>query len=161
MRTRNLMLTATLTVAVVGLFATVLTTSLLPGSAAAGHIAAGHHHGTAGRGHWGCGQLDDRATRLVSAYVSITLDLDDAQEAALAPVIEIAERWHEEAASICQDSGITTAPAALVELDRVLATTRTALDELRPAFDAFYAALTADQQERLNSWINEHHDSRT
>jgi hypothetical protein len=32
---------------------------------------------------------------------------------------------------------------------------------LIPAFDAFYASLTSEQQTQLNTWISEHHGRRT
>lgn len=159
MRKRNLLLTSVLTIAVVGLFATVLTTSLLPGSATAGHVLAGHLHADGHRSPWAghCGALDDRTARLVSAYVSISLDLDEPQEAALEPVIDIMESWHDEG-GFCHGE-ITTAPAALDELDQALDQAKAALNELRPAFEAFYGSLTAEQQDRLNGWINRHHGS--
>lgn len=161
MRNRNLLLTSVLTIAVVGLFATVLTTSLLPGTATAGHVLTGHLHGDGRPGRWGaaCGALDDRTARLLSAYVSISLDLDESQASALEPVIEVVERWHGEG-GLCHGE-IATAPAALDELDRLLDQTRTALNELRPAFEVFYGSLTTEQQERLNGWISRHHGSST
>jgi Spy/CpxP family protein refolding chaperone len=39
--------------------------------------------------------------------------------------------------------------------------TGAAMAELQPAFAAFYAALTPEQQERLNSWLRHHHGSET
>jgi Spy/CpxP family protein refolding chaperone len=32
--------------------------------------------------------------------------------------------------------------------------------DLIPAFDAFYASLTPEQQTQLNTWISEHHGHR-
>lgn len=160
MKHRNLLITSVLTIAVVGLFAAVLTSSLLPGNATAKGILAGHLHGAGHRSGWTgpCGELDERATRLMSAYLSITLDLDEAQEAALAPVIDVVERWHSASGGFCHGE-VSTAPAAFDELDRMLATAQAALDELRPAFDAFYGTLTAEQQAQLNGWISQHHGS--
>ncbi|MEJ2089428.1 MAG: Spy/CpxP family protein refolding chaperone [Gammaproteobacteria bacterium] len=160
MKHRNLLLTSVLTIAVVGLFTAVLTSSLLPGNATAKGILAGHLHGAGHRSGWtgSCGELDERATRLMSAYLSITLDLDEAQEAALAPVIDVVERWHSASDGFCHGE-VSTAPAAFDELDRMLANARAALNELRPAFDAFYGTLTAEQQAQLNGWISQHHGS--
>lgn len=160
MKTRNITLTTVLSITVIGLLAMVTTTSLLPGNATAGDIAAKHFHGGGPAGKWGrhhCGPLGEHKTRLLSAYVSITLDLDEAQDAALAPVIEVLDRWHSEAGSVCDHTELTSAPLALDHLQQLLDRTREAMDELRPAFDSFYAALTVEQQERLNGWLKHHH----
>jgi len=170
MKTRNLLLTSVLTITVTGLFGAVAATSLLPSTASAGDLMAGHlqhagNRGPRGGGHWGggqwggghCGAFDERAIRLVNAYVSISLDLNEAQEAALEPVIGVIDSWHDESAALCEQADLADAPAALNELSGLLTRTRTAVDELIPAFDAFYTALTQEQQAQLNSWISQHH----
>ena len=165
MKTRNFLLSSVLTITVIGLFGAVLTTSLLPGSATAGGLLASHMHNmNSGHSRWGsghCREPDAQTARLIRAYLGITLDLDEAQETQLEPVIGVLDRWHAEASAFCDHEAISNAPAALRQIDQLVTRTSEAMAELLPAFEAFYAALTPEQQERLNSWINQHHGSAT
>jgi len=166
MKSRNLLLTSVLTVAVMGAFGVVLSSSLLPANASAGNLISSHllssHGGSHGRqGRWAgshCNAVDDRAIRLASAYVSISLDLDEDQVQAFTPVIEVIDRWHSAARTLCDQEAFSNAPAALSEVRNLVDRTQVAMDELIPAFEGFYAALTADQQARLNGWLAEHHE---
>lgn len=163
MKTRNLLLTSVLTVAVFGLFGAVLTSSLIPGTASAGGLIAGHlsghtHHrgGHRGFGH-SCDGTDARMIELASTWVSMSLDLTENQETELQPVLQVIADWHDEAAVFCEPESLATAPAALREVSGLLAASQQRMAALIPAFDAFYASLTPEQQTQLNSWISEHH----
>ena len=93
---------------------------------------------------------------LASAYLTVTLDLTDGQSAALQPVIEILEAWHQDAVVLCDHSELKDVSAALTQLSEVVDQTQLRLAELRPAFDMFYASLSATQQETLNGWLHHH-----
>jgi hypothetical protein len=84
MKTQKLLLTSILTISVFGLFGAVLASGLLPTTASAGGLLMAHNHG--GHGGWGrhCGADQEHAAELIHAFVSIRLDLDEAQESALA-----------------------------------------------------------------------------
>ena len=170
MKTRNLLLTSVLTVAVFGLFGAVLASSLLPGSASAGGPIAGHlgghlvgqgHHG-ASHSRWrhGCNGTDARMIELASTWVSLSLDLSEEQESQLQPVLEVLADWHDQANVFCEPESLATAPDALREVAGLLESSRLSMAALIPAFDAFYASLTPDQQAQLNTWISEHHGHR-
>ena len=163
MKTRNLLLTSVLTVAVLGSFAAVLTSSLLPGNVSAAQMLSGHLGAHAGPGHerrWHAHACDSGHTEdmlaMANAWVTISLDLTESQEAALAPVLAAVGRWHDDA-GLCEHADIADAPTAMQLLDTLVDHTRTAMDELVPAFTAFYGTLTAEQQARLNAWVAEHH----
>ncbi len=164
MKTRNLLLTSVLTVAVFGLLGAVLTSSLLPGSASAGGLIAGHlggGHVHRGGGHRGfghsCDGTDERMVELASTWVSMSLDLTEDQETQLQPVLQVLADWHDEANLFCQPESLATAPSALRGVSGLLDASRQHMATLIPAFDAFYASLTPDQQAQLNTWISQHH----
>ena len=168
MKTRNLLLTSVLTVAVFGLFGAVLTSSLIPGTASAGSLIAGHlggghaHHGGGHRG-WqhGCDGTDARMIELASTWVSLSLDLNDDQETQLQPVLQVLADWHDQVNVFCEPENLATAPDALRQVSGLLDSSQQSLAALIPAFDAFYASLTSEQQTQLNTWISEHHGRRT
>ena len=163
MKTRNLLVTSVLTVAVFGLFGAVLTSSLFPNTASAGgliagHLAGSHVHRGGSRG-WAhsCDGTDARVIELANAWVSISLDLNDSQEAELQPVLQVLADWHDQANVFCEPENLATAPSALREVSGLLETSQRSMAELIPAFDAFYATLTPEQQAELNTWISRHH----
>ena len=170
MKTRNLLLTSILTIAVFGLLGAVLTSSLLPGTASAGGLIAGHlsgshmahGHGGAGRHGWahGCEGTDARMIELASTWVSMSLDLTDDQEVQLQPVLQVLAEWHDEANVFCEPERLATAPDALREVSGLLDSSQRRMADLIPAFDAFYGALTPEQQAQLNAFIAEHHGHR-
>ncbi len=166
MKTRNLLLTSVLTITVFGLLGAVLTSSLFPGTASAGSLIAGHlSGGQIGHGHRGgrhgwahsCDGTDARMIELASAYVSISLDLSDDQEAQLQPVLQVLADWHDEINVFCDPESLATAPSALREVSSLLDSSQRNMAALIPAFDAFYASLTPEQQTQLNTWISQHH----
>lgn len=159
MKTRNLLLTSVLTIAVFGLFGAVLTSSLVPGTASAGSLLAGHLAGGHGFRH-SCNGTDARMIELASTWVSMQLDLTDDQEAQLQPVLMVLADWHETANVFCEPERLASAPAALRGVSDVLEASQQSMAELIPAFDAFYAALTPEQQAQLNAFIVEHHGHR-
>jgi hypothetical protein len=170
MKTRNLLLTSVLTIAVFGLLGAVLTSSLFPSTASAGGLIAGHlssghmPHGTRGGGRhaWshGCDGTDARMIELASTWVSMSLDLTDDQEAELQPVLKVLADWHDEANVFCEPERLATAPDALRGVSSLLESSQRSMAELIPAFDAFYAALTSEQRAQLNAFIAEHHGHR-
>ena len=163
MKIRNILLTTVLTVTVFGLFGAVLTSSLFPNTASAGgviagHLAGGHVHRSGHRG-WAhsCDGTDTRMIELASAWVSISLDLTESQETELQPVLDVLADWHDQANVFCAPESLATAPGALREVSALLDASQRSMADLIPAFDAFYAALTPEQQGELNTWITEHH----
>lgn len=162
MKSRNLLLTTVLTAAVLGLFAAVLASSLLPGHASAGQILTGHLSGSQhGHGRWhahaSCDADEAQLVALANAWVSITLNLDESQETALVPVLDVLARWHDDARVLCDHPDVADAPAALAMLDTLIEDSALAMNDLVPAFNAFYASLTAEQQASLNAWIKARH----
>ena len=166
MKTRNLLLTSVLTIAVFGLLGAVIASTFLPNTASAGSLIVGHlgggqiGHGHRGRGHgWAhsCDGTDPRMIELANAYVSISLDLTDDQEAQLQPVLQVLADWHDEVTLFCNPERLATAPTALREVSGLLESSQRNMEALIPAFDAFYASLTTEQQTQLNTWISQHH----
>ena len=112
-------------------------------------------HGGPGGDH--CARLDAKHTRHVRALISAELDLDDAQDIALEPVIEVLERWRVDAAETCNAVSLTSVDDGLASLQSILGRSEQAIAELRPAFEGFYTALTPEQQADLDGWIDDHH----
>lgn len=104
-----------------------------------------------------CARLDAKHTRHVRALISAELDLDDAQDIALEPVIEVLERWRVDAVETCNAVSLTSVDDSLASLQSILGRSEQAIVELRPAFEGFYIALTPEQQADLDGWIEYHH----
>ncbi len=104
-----------------------------------------------------CARLDAKHTRHVRALISAELDLDDAQDIALEPVIEVLERWRVDAVETCNAVSLTSIDDSLASLQSILGRSEQSIVELRPAFEGFYTALTPEQQTDLDGWIEYHH----
>lgn len=104
-----------------------------------------------------CTRLDAKHTRHIRALISAELDLDDAQDVALEPVIDVLERWRLDAVETCNGVDTTSLDDGLAAFQAVLDRSGQAIAELRPAVDAFYTQLSAEQQVDLDAWIDHHH----
>jgi len=138
MKTRNRFLAAILGIAILSTLGAVFATPLLPAGALAAHatgIGMTRHHG-GGRGH--CGHLDEKSTALLGAYLGISLELTDAQQATLTPVLQVLDGWRVAVRASCDHADFADAPDALRTLNRLVERTRTSMIELLPAFDTIY-----------------------
>ena len=155
---RQWILSGILGVTIIVLMGAAAATALWPDHA----IAAGVHnlhgsfsesHGRHGRGNH-CEHLDDKHTRMLAAYLEISLDLTDDQQLALEPVVSVLDDWRETTRRACSSLNLATAPDALADMEMILGDAQVAIAALRPTFDVFYASLTETQQTQLNSLIN-------
>ena len=128
---------------------TVLTGTLLPGTA---NAALGWDGGESLQGQ--CNRMDPVGVQLLEAYLLVALDLSDEQRSALAPTIRVIEEWRGSIQQRCEKLAITDAPSALREMSGAMTLTQSSIAALVPAFEAFYASLTSAQQALLNEWIN-------
>ena len=155
----KVVVTTVLTTLVVTALGVVAATALWPDTAQAHGMNAvlgyGRHgmHGalTAPGSH--CHRLESRHTRMLEAFVTIELGLDDNQEQALQPVIAAVDRWRADAARTCENLSIATAPEGLDTLQQVLSRGERALTEIAPLFNAFYATLNKEQRAGLDRWV--------
>ncbi len=156
------LITGILGLAVVVLMSVAVATAIWPENAiAAGlHGLHGDFHGDGHGRHGGarhCAQLDDKHVALLEAWVDIELELTDAQSAAFAPVVAVVSDWQHATRSTCDNLDTSTASAALVSLETLVTQAQTAVVQLRPAFEGFYATLDAEQQATVDGWLAHHH----
>lgn len=162
MTIRNLLLSVLISLTLLATLGVVLASTFLPGTAIAAWHGGGTSHtafGSGGANELGehCNRLDPVGVQLLEAYLIVALDLSDEQRTALAPSITVIDEWRSGIQQRCEGLNITDAPGALREMSSVMTITQTSMTALVPAFDAFYASLTPDQQTLLNEQINHRH----
>ncbi len=165
MNAPKLIITTVLTTLVVLGFTAVFASGLLPSQAVAhpvfsadrGHHFSGRHRGAplAER----CERLSRDPSRVASAMVTAYLDLDDAQEQALAPLLDVASRWREDSLTLCRE--VAAAEEHSIELglstmETFLSRSASAAGELRGAWGDFSATLTAEQQDTIREMLSRH-----
>ena len=97
MKSKHIVVTTVLTTLTVLAFVGVFAWSVTPAAAIAGGVTASHAQDSGDP----CARLGEEHTELIDAYLRITLDLDDAQHQALAPVIDVIEAWRVDAVAAC------------------------------------------------------------
>jgi len=137
--------------ALIGALSAVVFTSVRPDAAYA--FGAMHDHDAGGHD---CGRLDDTHTRLLMAYVEISLALTAEQTAALHDAMPALESWREAAQASCERLASGTLPEIMVALGAMLDDSRRAVDEITPKLDVFYGTLTEEQRATLDGWIAHH-----
>jgi hypothetical protein len=158
---RQWILSGILGVTIIILMGGAAATALWPDHAIAAGVHSlhgsfsGSHERHAGGNH--CGHLDNKHTRMLAAYLEISLDLTEDQQTALDPVIVVLDDWRVATQLACSNLNLDTAPAVLNDIEIILGDAQAAVVALRPAFDMFYASLTQAQQTQLNSLIHHGH----
>ncbi len=152
---RNI-ITGILGVAIISLMTVALATAAWPDHALAGsahrlHGGFGHHGGDA------CAHLNSKHSRLLSAYLEIALELNDAQSRELTSLMAVLDEWRASAEASCTSLAVETLPEALAQLKVMLRDAERAIELLQPQLDSFYATLTVEQQATLNGLIRHHH----
>ena len=156
MKSKHIVLTTVLTTLTVLAFVGAFAWSVSPAAAIAGSLHASH---SAPDGDH-CARLSEEHTELIDAYLRITLDLDDSQQQALAPVIGVIEAWRVDAVATCENADFTNVDSSLATMQAMLGLTETAIAELRPAVGAFQAGLSPEQQAELTALLSHHHGKR-
>ena len=152
------------TLALVG-FASVIGWSVLPKSAEA-HAVADRDQDRHGRhGGWFRGRDGDRGDRCqrfgprhieaARSMVAAHLDLTDAQDAELDPILDVMEAWRVDVVASCERS-IDSTPEGLQVLQEVMARSAAALTEAQGSFESFYASLDDDQRATMDRWLDHH-----
>lgn len=100
-----------------------------------------------------CNRLDPISINLLEAYLLVALDLSEAQRTALAPTIGVIDEWRGALKLRCDQLNLADAPSALREISKVMTLTQSATAALVPAFEAFYTALTPEQQNLINDQL--------
>jgi hypothetical protein len=130
-----------------------------------GGLMTAHHM----RGRWfsGPGRADRGHARLCArlesdhvethvdwaeGWLAGELELDDAQQAALAPVLDAASGWVVGLRDLCEAEP-TTAPEALRLLSDLTARSDAATKNLVVAFDGFYDSLDESQRGTVDDWM--------
>ena len=112
-----------------------------------------------------CRHLSAQHTKFARAFVTAALDLDDAQEAALDPVVQVLEGWRVDTLAICEsvadhehphEMNPETMDAHLSALQSMLAQTSDRIGELRPALADFHATLDEDQIAQIKEAAASH-----
>ena len=122
-------------------------------------------HGWAASGHGeGIARFcaDDRGGALDAAlvYGAHALDVGDAQQAPWDAFAEALRAASDSLEGVCADAAAApaTAPEGLALAEAALAAGTEAVRDFRPAFDALYAALDADQRASLDDLLARHTD---
>lgn len=128
-----------------------------------GHFG-GRHQGGAWRGR-GLNQIcghdhDERIDELI-AFVDSFVDFTPEQAAAWADLTGALRASGDSVDAICDEliaaGKPATAPEAAARIETVMAAGLEVVRELRPPFDAFYAALDAEQRAALDGLVNTGH----
>lgn len=155
---RNL-IAGILGIAIISLMSVALVTALWPDHAVAGSVHRLHqgfgYHGDA------CARLDAKHSRLLSAYLEISLDLDDAQSHELANAVAVLDDWRAATQLRCATFAVATLPEALTELKEALTDAQQAIEQLQPHMESFYSTLSAEQRATLNGWAQHHHGTES
>ncbi len=161
----KIILTTVLTTLTALFFTAVVAASFLPGGAQAhgfgkfggsGIGRHGSHRGGPGRMLAHCEHLSPAHTRVMQAAISAGLDLSDAQEAALAPIIDVVDGLREQVQASCKTMPPQDVDAGLATMQNLLQDSANALADIRPAYANFYASLTADQQAHIDGMVARH-----
>lgn len=163
----KIILTTVLTTITALAFAVVFGATLLPAGAIAhgGWSSSGHgsaHFGSRRGGNLQdrCERLSEQHTRVAGAMVTAYLDLDDAQEAALQPMLDVLDSWRADGQSLCLE--LANQPNHSVDLglstmQAFLARSASAMAELQPAYAAFAGSLSTAQQAKIQAMLDRHH----
>ena len=103
-----------------------------------------------------CARLDASHIDLGEALVTATLDLSDAQQSALTPISEAAQRWQSVAKTTCENANFSDLNTSLAEVENALSQSSAAVREMRPLIADFYANLDTDQQDKLQQLMHSH-----
>lgn len=108
------------------------------------------------RGHGGCARFDadhvERHTALADRWLVEELDLDAAQQAALAPVLGEASAWMVGLRDLCESES-DNARETLALLSDLTGRSDTAVKSMLTAFDGFYRSLDGGQRETVDGWL--------
>jgi hypothetical protein len=111
-----------------------------------------------GPGMMGCGWTEKSHLDALAGFVAGSLDLDDAQRGAFDEVVARLEDTRREVATRCEGfAHPERADVALEVAEDWFDLASSAVRDMRPAFDAFYATLSAEQRAELDGWVA-HHD---
>jgi hypothetical protein len=137
-------------------FGVVAVWSLWPTTAEASVALAAHSSAwqTGKLSH--CQRFGGEHVKFGQAVVTAALDLNDKQEKNLAKVAIKVEAWRTQAEATCAQTDLTTLDGGLAGLETILAQSSTAMAELRPAINEFYAELSPDQQAQLRDYVQSH-----
>lgn len=125
----------------------------------------GHHHGSRHGGGRGLDQIcghdhDERIDELI-AFVDSFVDFTPEQAPAWADLIGALRASGDSVDAVCDELTAAgkpaTAPEALARIAIVMEAGLEVVRELRPPFDAFYAALDAEQRAALDGLVNTGH----
>ncbi len=166
MSTGKIILTTVITTLAALVFSAVAAVSLLPFGAEAhggfrGHMGGGDNQDRHARALKHCERLSPAHTRVVQAAITAGLDLDDSQEAALAPVIDVLDNWRSTMSDTCGELANGDmqhdVDTGLALMERVLSDSASAISELRPAYAEFSAQLNDEQQAHIQNMLQRHH----
>jgi hypothetical protein len=159
MNLMQIVVTAVLTTLTVFALGIVGVWSVWPKTAEAGVNVATHAASFSSAGDH-CARLDTGHIELGEAIVTAALDLDDSQQAALAPISAALENWRTQAASLCSEVNFDDLDSSLAGLENMLRVSATTVGELRPAMGQFHALLTEEQHAKLKQYMQHRHDGR-
>jgi LTXXQ motif family protein len=125
---------------------------------------AGWHHGWhgGGRGRFAehvCSDVRDEILEERLAFVESFVDFTDEQEPAWQQLTAAIRAGSAKVGEACAEleAPDTTAPAHLARVELIFSTGLEIVQEVRPAFEQFYAVLDDDQKAALDKLVSRHH----
>ena len=100
--------------------------------------------------------LGPHHTAFVEAHIAASLDLDETQSSALAPMIAVLESWRGDVVAACESFDPQSVGEGIEQMQAVLQLSAQSLGELRPAFDSFYTALNDEQRAHIDELLAHH-----
>jgi hypothetical protein len=127
-------------------------------------VLAGWRHGWRDGGHgrfaeFACSDARDEMLEDRLAFVESFVDFTDVQEPAWQQLTAAIRDGSAKVGKACAEleATDTTAPAHLARVELILSTGLGIIQEVRPAFEQFYAVLDEDQKAALDKLVSRHH----
>jgi hypothetical protein len=127
-------------------------------------VLAGWRHGWQGGGHgrfaeFACSDARDEMLEDRLAFVESFVDFTDVQEPAWQHLTAAIRDGSAKVGKACAElkAPDTTAPARLARVELMLRTGLDIVQQVRPAFEQFYAVLDDDQKVALDKLVSRHH----
>jgi hypothetical protein len=127
-------------------------------------MLAGWRHGWHGGGHgrfaeFACSDARDEILEDRVAFVESFVDFTDEQEPAWQQLAAAVRAGSAKVGEACGEleAPDPTAPAHLARVELILSTGLDIVQEVRPAFEQFYAVLDDDQKAALDKLVSRHH----
>lgn len=122
------------------------------------HTSSGVHNwgGRQSGNRFRCEKLSADHTKFVSAFISASLDLSDAQEDQLQPMIQVIDDWRADMKITCENHSMASVQDGLTTAQVFMERTASALSALTVEYSTFESSLDAEQKAVIQEHIAKH-----